>query len=85
MALGALTLIAAATTSYLLRRRKHTKITPTETYETRLRAQNYVSSNTGWSELSASEQVHEKDGAEQVHEKDGAEQIHEKDGAPVAT
>ena len=93
-ALGALTLIAAATASYLLRRRKHAKTTPTESYETHLQAQNYAWTNTGWSELSASEQVHEKDGAErvhekdgaeQIHEKDGAEQIHEKDGAPVAT
>ncbi len=85
VALGALILIAGATASDLLRRRKHTKTTLAESYENHLRAQNHASSNTGWSELSASEQVHEKDGAERVHEKDGEEQIHEMDGAPVAT
>ncbi|CAD6587312.1 MAG: hypothetical protein ASARMPREDX12_002804 [Alectoria sarmentosa] len=71
VALGALALIAAAATFYVLRRQKKAKTIQTETNKPHLDAQSYAvphhgaqdyaTSKPGWSELPVGHKVHEKD------------------------
>ena len=61
VALGVSALIAAAAAFFWLRRRKHAKTAPAGTARPEVEVQKYDVSKYGRSEMSADEQVHEKD------------------------